>query len=148
MKKLGLLLFCTIFVSLLISCAPSVFSNFSDSKGLEKYEYVVWPSEITGSRKLDYVMVEVCGALKATRLVVVSENQIGNLPLNKTLLAHCHVSQSSIESIVSIDFKDFGNDLPVLYVKGSFGMGWGKKDDMNGALKSLKKKLLQLFPKQ
>ena len=133
---------------LLVSCAPSVTSNLISGVDLSKYNYVLWPSDTKGDRELDYVMFEAYGVMKETRLEVISESQLGYYPLQETLISHCHVSQNARESVITIDFKDGATDLPVLYVKGSFGMGWGMSDDMRGALSGLRKRILKLFPKE
>ena len=133
---------------LFVSCMPSVTSNLISGVDLSKYNYVLWPSDIEGNRKLDYVMFEAYNVMKETRLEVISESQLGHYPLQETLISHCHVSQSTRESVITIDFKDGATDLPVLYVKGSFGMGWGMNEDMRGALSGLRERMLELFPKK
>lgn len=132
----------------LVSCSPSVTSNLISGVDLSKYNYVLWPSDTKGDRELDYVMFEAYSVMKETRLEVISESQLGYYPLRETLISHCHVSQNARESVITIDFKDGVTDLPVLYVKGSFGMGWGMSDDMRGALSGLRKRMLKLFPKE
>lgn len=146
--KLKQLIFITALFPLIISCTPSVSSNLISGIDLSKYNYVLWPSDTKGDRELDYVMFEAYSIMKETRLEVISESQIGHYPLRETLISHCHVSQNARKSEVTIDFKDGLTDLPVLYVKGSFGMGWGLSDDMRGALSGLKKRLLILFPRE
>ena len=148
MRLFRFYIFLLLSVSFLYSCAPSATSNLISGEDLSQYQYVVWPSDITGDRELDYVMFEAYNALKNTRLEVISERQLTYSPLSETLIAHCHVSQNTSKSVVTIDFKNALTNLPVLYVKGSFGMGWGMTDDMKGAINSLKKRLLKLFPKE
>lgn len=146
--KVRYLLFYVALLPLFASCAPSVSSNLISGIDLSQYKYVLWPSEIKGDRNLEYVMFEAYNVLKETRLEVISESQLAYYPLRETLISHCHVSQDSRESVIMIDFKDGFSDLPVLYVKGSFGMGWGMSDDMRGALSGLRKRILKLFPKE
>lgn len=142
------LLLCIASVLLFVSCAPSVTSNLISGADLSKYNYVLWPSNTKGDRELDYVMFEAYNVMKETRLEVISESQLAYYPLRETLISHCHVSQNARKSEITIDFKDGVTDLPVLYVKGSFGMGWGMSEDMRGALSALRKRMLILFPKE
>jgi hypothetical protein len=135
-------------VLLFVSCAPSVTSNLISGADLSKYNYVLWPSNTKGDQELDYVMFEAYNILKETRLEVISESQLAYYPLQETLISICHVSQDLRKSVITIDFKDGVTNLPVLYVKGSFGMGWGMSDDMRGALSALRKRMLVLFPKE
>lgn len=146
--KLSRILFFVALLPLFVSCAPSVTSNLISGADLSKYNYVLWPSESKGDRELDYVMFEAYSVMKETRLEVISESQLAYYPLRETLISHCHVSQNARESVITIDFKDGVTDLPILYVKGSFGMGWGMSDDMRGALSALRKRMLKLFPKE
>jgi hypothetical protein len=142
------LLLCIASVLLFVSCAPSVTSNLISGADLSKYNYVLWPSNTKGDQELDYVMFEAYNVLKETRLEVISESQLAYYPLRETLISNCHVSQDLRKSVITIDFKDGVTNLPVLYVKGSFGMGWGMSDDMRGALSALRKRMLVLFPKE
>lgn len=146
MKTIKLYLFFFCAVLLLHSCSPSATYNIASGVDLSKYKYVVWPTEINGDRDLDYVMFEAYNAMCETRLKVISEDHLKYYPLRETLISHCHASQNSRQSLVSIDFKDGLTDLPVLYVKGTFGMGWSVNEDMKGALKALRKNLLKAFP--
>lgn len=113
---------------------------------MSKYNYVLWPSDKNGDLKLDCVLLEAYSIMKETRLEVISELQLGHYPLRETLISLCYVSQNARESVVTIDFMDGLTNLPVLYVKSSFAMGWGMSDGMRGALSGLRKCLLKLFP--
>ena len=133
---------------LFVSCSPSVTSNLVRGADLSKYKYVVWPMETTGDQGLGYALFDAYSFMTETRLKVISEDDQIYYPRSETLISHCHVSQNVRESLVSIDFKDAVTGLPILYVKGSYGMGSSLSEDMEGALRGLKRELLKYFPSE
>ncbi len=133
---------------LFVSCSPTVTSNLVRDADLSKYKYVVWPMETNGSSELGYVLFEAYSAMKETRLKVISEDDQRYYLRSETLLSHCHASQNGRESLVSVDFKDATTGLPILYVKGSYGMGSSQSEDMRGAIRGLRKGLLKYFPRE
>ena len=133
---------------LFVSCSPTVTSKLMNDVDLSKYNFVLWPSDIKGDRNLDYAMFELYSILQETRLVVISESQLGYYPLQETLITHCNITQSRSVSIVSIDFKDGASDLPILYLRGSFSLGWSESNNTKVALSGLRNKMLKLFSKE
>ena len=139
MKKLGM--FFIVFLCLtagFYACTTSktVVSNSAD---LNKYEFasITDVMNYSGSASLMDLEVRVFNALESTRLTMVGENRINELTQeqkDKLLLVKFSATSNEDESVVSVNFVDYMSGKPVASCRGAYGLGFGRQQDMNGAI--------------
>lgn len=143
--KLVLLVFCA---ALVCSCTSSK-AVLASGVNLSKYEYVVFGDKSSGDRELDDVLMLVQNAIADTRLTVVSaKNAISLIADGKYVLTpHINVKSEKWEggyTYITLSFYDYDTNQSLIVIK-SQGIGMTVSHDQKIALKSITKKLQEVF---
>ena len=132
----------------LCSCATSK-AIFATGVSIDNYEYVVFGDESTGDRELDDVAMMVQNEISNTKLTVVSSSEAIRLIANGKHVLSPHINVKSEKwdgghTYITINFYDFDTRQSMAVIKSS-GIGLTVSQDQNIALKSISKKLQEVF---
>lgn len=138
-----------LLVLCLVSCTTSR-TVVSNSAELDKYKYASL-TDVTSYNGSAYLMdmeVKIYDAVSETRLEMVGDKRIIDLsPIQKSqlLLVRFSASQNDEESVISVNFVDYMTGKPIASCRGSWGLGWDRNGDMNGAVNRVTKQIKELF---
>lgn len=130
------------------SCATSK-AVFATGVNVDKYEYVVFGDKSTGDKELDDVVMMVQNKISNTKLTVISTTEAIKLIANGKHVLSPSINVSSEKwdgghTYITITFYDLYTNQSVVVVKSS-GIGMTVSHDQNIALKSISRKLQEVF---
>lgn len=143
MKKVILISF---LIGILITSCSSNNIVVYNGIDLSKYQHVIFGKESTGDRSLDDIMLMVQNEISNTKLNVVS---LYNLSSAGAYILTPHINVKSEKwdgghTYITITFYDYYTNQAVAVVKSS-GIGLSISHDQDLAIRSIKKKLQQIF---
>ena len=130
------------------SCATSKVV-IATGVNVNKYEYVVYGDKSTGDRELDDVVMMVQNEISNTKLIVISPTEAIRLIANGKYVLSPIISVKSEkwdggQTYITINFYDIETNQSVAIIKSS-GIGFSVSHDQNIALKSISRKLQEVF---
>ena len=151
MKKYIYLLLLTLSYGL-VGCTTSK-TTISQSADLSKYKYASLTDVMNyqGSASLMDAEVKIYDAIDNSGLQMIGDHAINELTFEqkqKLLLVRFAVTQSSEESVVTVNFVDYLTGRPVASCRGAFGFGMDRQGDFNGAIKRVASQIEKTFPKK
>lgn len=131
------------------SCATGK-SVVSESASIDGYHYAALANvmDYSGSAALLDLEAKIYDALASTRLTIIGERQIDELPdeqKERLLLVKLAATQTSDESVVTVNFTDYATGKPVASCRGAFGWGLSMEQDLQAAIKRVSGQINALF---
>lgn len=135
----------------LVSCTTSK-TTVSQSVDLSKYRYASLTDVMNyqGSAALMDAEVKIYDAIDNSILQMIGDQAISELTSeqkHQLLLVRFGVTQNNEESIVTVNFVDYFTGRPVASCRGAYGLGMGRQEDFNGAIKRVASQIEKTFPK-
>lgn len=154
MKMRSLTILISVFTLMFAACTPSK-SVVSQSANLQKYEYAAVINNDTyhiPAELMEYE-IQLYDAVEQSNLQLVSDARIYQLTPSqqeKLLLVKYGVDVRPEETIVTVNFIDFGTGRPVVSCRGAYsslGMA-GVSKDIQGAIKRVATQISETFSKR
>jgi hypothetical protein len=141
------ILLCCIVI---FGCGTKNQTIISESANLSKYNYATISNVMnyTGSPNLMDITVRLYDELSKTRLTMIGEKEIISMndnQKNELLLIKYSATQTTDESVVSINFYDFITARPLASFRGAYAFGMTEEQDMEVAIKNAIQQVRQYF---
>ncbi len=139
-------------VLIILSACTASKSTVSNSVNLAKYEYASIINNDTyhiPAELMEYE-IQMYDAVESSKLKLVSDLRIYELTpqqREKLLLVKYGIQQNDDEAIVTVNFIDYVSGRPVASCRGAYGLGFGKADDLKGAIKRVAAQISATFDK-
>ncbi len=132
MKKQIFLIAMVITIAFLNSCYTPSETIITPGADLGVYDYATM-LPVTGSAGLARMEVKVYNALSRNGFIMVGNKQaplLANKYKKRLVEVSLSISQSGIESIVSVTFYDFTTGRLIANCTGAFGLGFSREYDL------------------